>query len=108
MISFISEPVVTSALVAGGIALATKLWDRLASKHKERDLVRIADHELLSKDEQVFRATIIQQLQACHDSVKLMMAEKAELERQNVALTARVALLEVKLEIAQLRGGAKA
>lgn len=104
MWTWISNPTVISALVAGAVVLMTKLWDRVVARGGRTDAIRHADHELLSKDEQVFRTTIIQQLQMCHDSMKLLVAEKVELEKANVMLTARATLLEAKLEIANLRG----
>ena len=98
MFEWMAHPVVASGLVAGGVVLITKWIDVVVTRRKQRGEFRVADRELLSKDEQDFRQTVIKQLQQCHDSSKELGRENQKLSKENVQLTGRVELLEVEVD----------
>lgn len=88
------NPAVVSAVVAGIVALLTKLVDNIISRRKMREKFRLTDRELLSKDEQEFRLTIIKQLQQCNDAQSELRRLNSELVAQEVKLSTRIAHLE--------------
>lgn len=92
-----SNPAVVSAIVAGLVALITKLIDNWVSRRKARDKFRQTDRELLSKDEQEFRLTIIKQLQQCNDAQHELRRVNSELVSQEIRLSGKIAHLEYQL-----------
>ena len=95
----VQNPALVSAIVAGAIALATKGLDIWIARRKARDKHRHTDRELLSKDENDFRLTIIRQLQQCNDSQKELRRENAELQKGEIELRRRVAHLEHEIRL---------
>ncbi|MFF2017209.1 hypothetical protein [Paenibacillus sp. NPDC058177] len=82
------------AIVGGAVSVITGVIGYVSGKGKDK----VTERELLSKDEQVFRAEMRQEMKDSKDEVKRLSDEITVLRRENMELITENRLLNKKVE----------
>ena len=85
---------VITALVGGVVSIITGGIGYISGKSKDK----VADRELLSKDEQTFRAELREELKINKEEIARLSHEVIILRQENMELVAENKLLNIKVE----------
>jgi len=91
---------VATAIIGGIVSVITGGIGYVSGKSKDR----MSERELLSKDEQVFRSELKEELKTYKDEIKRLRDEITVLRNENMELISENRLLNIKVEqlVAQL------